>query len=92
MQVAAEKQPFAGRDHNKLMGEKDVFARLFERHSDNVCVCLLRVCVCFHKRRGEKGGGESEAVGGDCKGQRQSGIIVTDRAAPWRQRAALFVT
>lgn len=31
-----------------------------------------------------------EAVSGG--GQRQSGIIVTDRAAPWRLRAALFVT
>lgn len=35
---------------------------MFEDHNDNVCVCLLRVCVCFHKRRGEKGGGGS--VGG----------------------------
>lgn len=88
--MAAEKQPFAGPDHNKVMGEKDVFARLFERHNDNVCVCLLRVCVCFHKRRGEKGGAGSGR--GDRKEQRQSGIIVTDRAAPWRLRAALFVT
>lgn len=63
MQVAAEKQPFAGPDHNKMMGEKDVFARPFEHHNDNVCVCLLRVCVCFHKRRGEKGGGGRGRVG-----------------------------
>lgn len=42
-------------------------------------------------RGGERKVGE-EVGGGDCKEQRQSGIIVTDRAAPWRLRAALFVT
>lgn len=29
-------------------------------YNDNVCVYLLRLCMCFHKSRGENGGGVSE--------------------------------
>lgn len=50
-----EKQLFAVPDHNKAIGEKDVLHR-----NDYICVYLFRVCICFHKRREEKGGGVSE--------------------------------
>lgn len=33
---------------------------VFRHYSDNVCVYLFRVCICFQKSRGENGGGVSE--------------------------------